>query len=70
MALTGKFLADFESFYSACAKAEGSLRSFDSGAGKVETSLNKVSDSSPVAGSSSKRAWLRKPSNGWAASPS
>jgi antitoxin component HigA of HigAB toxin-antitoxin module len=45
MAISGKFLADFESFYTACTKAEGSLRSFESGAGKVETSLNKMVDS-------------------------
>jgi hypothetical protein len=45
VAISGRFIADFESFYAACTKAEVSLRSFDSGAGKVETSLNKVSDS-------------------------
>lgn len=44
MALTGKFIADFESFFSACQKAEVSLRSFESGAGKVETSLNRMVD--------------------------
>lgn len=44
MALSGKFLADFESFYAAVQKAETSLRSFESGAGKVETSLNRVSN--------------------------
>jgi hypothetical protein len=43
--IEGKFLADFESFYTACAKAEISLKAFDSGAGKVETSLNKMADS-------------------------
>jgi hypothetical protein len=45
MAISGKFLADFESFYTACTKAVTSLRSFESGAGKVETSLNKMVDS-------------------------
>lgn len=45
MAVSGKFQADFESFYSAVQKAEVSLRSFEQGAGKVETSLNKMADS-------------------------
>jgi hypothetical protein len=44
MALTGKFLADFSSFYDAVQKAEVSLRSFETGAGNVTTSLNKVAD--------------------------
>jgi hypothetical protein len=45
MAISGKFVADFESFYTAVQKAEVSLRSFESGAGKVETSLNRVTNS-------------------------
>jgi hypothetical protein len=43
--ISGKFLADFESFYTACAKAEISLKAFESGAGTVETKLNKMADS-------------------------
>lgn len=45
MAVTAKFQADFDSFYSAVQKAELSLKSFESGAGKVESSLNKMADS-------------------------
>lgn len=45
MAITGKFIADFASFYDAVQKAETSLRSFETGAGKVENSLNKMVDS-------------------------
>lgn len=45
MAISGTFLADFESFYGAVQKAEVSLKSFESGAGKVETSLNRVTNS-------------------------
>lgn len=45
MPITGKFLADFASFYDAVQKAEVSLRSFETGAHKVETSLNKMVDS-------------------------
>jgi hypothetical protein len=45
MALTGKFLADFSSFQDAVTKAEISLRSFETGAGKVGTALNKMTDS-------------------------
>ena len=45
MALSGSFHADFESFYNACQKAEVSLRGFESGSGKVETSLNRMTDS-------------------------
>jgi hypothetical protein len=44
MAISGKFLADFESFYTACSKAEISLRKIESGAGTVQTSLNKMAD--------------------------
>lgn len=45
MPITGKFQADFEAFYDAVQKAEVSLKGFESGAGKVETSLNKMVDS-------------------------
>lgn len=45
MAITGKLIADFESFYGAVQKAEVSLRGFEGGAGKVETSLNKMANS-------------------------
>lgn len=45
MAITGKFIADFESFYGAVQKAEVSLRSFEGNAGKVEKSLNRMVDS-------------------------
>lgn len=45
MALTGKFLADFESFYTAVDKADVKLRELDAGAGKVSTSLNRMADS-------------------------
>lgn len=44
MAISGKFLADFESFYSACQKAEVSLQSFETGGAKVEKSLNRLSN--------------------------
>lgn len=45
MALQGKLIADFESFYGAVTKAEANLKSFEQGAGKVSSSLNRVSDS-------------------------
>jgi hypothetical protein len=45
MAITGTFTADFTSFYTAVQKAETSLKSFETGAGKVETSLNRMVDS-------------------------
>jgi hypothetical protein len=45
MPVTGKFAADFASFYEAVQKAEVSLRSFEAGAGKVEGSLNRMVDS-------------------------
>src|SRR6187402_3493577 len=45
MAVTAKFSADFSDFQSAVSKAEVSLRGFESGAGKVETSLNKMANS-------------------------
>lgn len=44
MAISGKFVADFENFYDAVTKAEAKLADFQSGAGKVETSLNKMVD--------------------------
>jgi hypothetical protein len=44
MALTGKLLADFSSFADAVAKSQVALRSFETGAGKVETALNKMAD--------------------------
>lgn len=40
MAVTGKFAADFASFYDAVQKAEVSLRSFETNAGRVERQLN------------------------------
>ncbi|MFH1604767.1 MAG: hypothetical protein ABIH03_12760 [Pseudomonadota bacterium] len=45
MALQGKFIADFASFYDAVQQAEVSLRGFETGAGKVEKSLNRMVDS-------------------------
>lgn len=45
MPVTGKLVADFESFYAAAQKAEVSLRSFESGAGKVESALNRMTGS-------------------------
>jgi hypothetical protein len=45
MAITGRFEADFESFYTAVNKAEAKLTDFQSGAGKVESSLNRMVDS-------------------------
>ena len=44
MAISGKFLADFEAFYSAVQKAEVELRGMETGAGKVGTSLNRMVD--------------------------
>lgn len=44
MAITGRFEADFESFYTAVEKAEAKLTDFQSGAGKVENSLNRMVD--------------------------
>jgi tetratricopeptide (TPR) repeat protein len=44
LAVTAKFLADFSAFQAAVQKAEVSLRSFESGAGKVEKSLNRMAD--------------------------
>src|SRR5262245_39334951 len=44
MAMTGTLLADFGSFYEAVSKAETSLKSFESGAGQVEKSLNRMVD--------------------------
>jgi hypothetical protein len=45
MAVTAKFQADFASFQQAVQKAELSLKSFETGAGKVEKALNKMGDS-------------------------
>src|SRR6185436_11859031 len=45
MAISGKFIADFESFYGAVQKAEVSLKSFETGAGKVGTSLDRMANS-------------------------
>lgn len=45
MAVQGKFLADFTSFYSAVQKADVQLRGLETGAGKVSTSLGKMVDS-------------------------
>lgn len=45
MAIQGRFEADFALFYDAVQKAEVSLRSMETGAGKVETSLNRMVDS-------------------------
>jgi hypothetical protein len=45
VSITGRFEADFESFYAAVEKAEAKLTDFQSGAGKVETSLNRMVDS-------------------------
>ncbi len=44
MALTGTFAADFSQFFEACQKAEVSLRSFETGSGKVESALNRMVD--------------------------
>lgn len=44
MPISGKLIADFGSFYTEVLKAEGSLRSFESNAGKVEKALNKMVD--------------------------
>lgn len=40
----GKLIADFASFYDACAKAEVSLKSFESESSRVEKQLNKMTD--------------------------
>lgn len=45
MAITGRFLADFTSFQDAVQKATVSLRGMETGAGTVETKLNKMVDS-------------------------
>src|SRR5690349_12055480 len=44
MAVTATFLADFTSFTSAVEKAETKLRSFETGASKVERALTRVGD--------------------------
>lgn len=45
MAISARFEADFSSFSSAVKNAEVSLKSFESGAGRVETALNRMTDS-------------------------
>uniref|UniRef100_A0A6M3J714 Putative tail protein n=1 Tax=viral metagenome TaxID=1070528 RepID=A0A6M3J714_9ZZZZ len=45
MAVTAKFQADFANFYSAVQKAEVSLSSFQQNAGRVESSLTRMSNS-------------------------
>src|SRR5437016_5247402 len=45
MGVNAVFRADFESFYAAVQKAEVSLRSFETGSAKVETSLNRMANS-------------------------
>jgi hypothetical protein len=44
MAITAKFTADFQSFYDAVKTAEAHLTDFQSGAGRVEKSLNRMVD--------------------------
>src|SRR4051812_48586747 len=44
MALSASFRADFTSFVEQCQKAEVELRSFETGAGKVEKALNRMTD--------------------------
>ena len=44
MAVTGKFLADFTSFYTAVGQAELKLRSFEEGSHKVEAQLKRTGD--------------------------
>lgn len=43
--INAKFSADFSDFQNAVSKAETSLRGFETGAGKVETSLNRMANS-------------------------
>lgn len=45
MAVSAKFQADFTSFYDAVQKAEVQLRGLDAGAGRVEKSLDRMSNS-------------------------
>lgn len=45
MAINATFQADFTSFFNAVQQAEVSLKSFDSGAAKVETSLTRMANS-------------------------
>src|SRR5262245_51141710 len=45
MAVTAKFQADFDSFFAAVQKADVSLKGFESNAGRVEKSLNRMTDS-------------------------
>jgi hypothetical protein len=44
MALNGKFFADFEDFYTAVDTAEVKLRDFETGAGRVGSTLDKMAD--------------------------
>src|SRR6185436_31019 len=44
MAIQAKFAADFSDFQTAVAKAEVALKGFEQGAGKVETSLNRMAN--------------------------
>src|SRR4051794_29553714 len=45
MAISGTFIADFSSFQKACAEADVALTGFQGNASKVESQLNRVSDS-------------------------
>src|SRR5215467_4227468 len=45
MALNARFEADFESFYAAVDKADAKMTDFQSGADRVEKSLNRAVDS-------------------------
>ena len=45
MAITATFKADFSSFATAVDKAQAQLRSFETGASKVEKSLSRMTDS-------------------------
>ena len=45
MPITGKFIADFTAFQTAVQQAEVSLKGMETGASKVQTSLNRMVDS-------------------------
>src|SRR5436190_1723318 len=45
MAVNAKFIADFDSFYGAVQKADVELKGLETGAAKVEASLNRAADS-------------------------
>src|SRR6185503_6310818 len=45
MAISGQFIADFSSFQAAVQKAEVSLKSFETGSGKVATQLDRMANS-------------------------